>query len=83
MKARDPKGGRPKYEAVQGDDLHRKTGIWMKLTRIIDRANDWYQEIVTNPQTGEEVHKIEEPLSEHRGHGSAKKKGTDDKGKDS
>lgn len=73
LKARDPKGGRPRYEAVQGDDLSRKTGRWMKLTRIIDRARDWYQEIVTDPRTGEAVHKTEEPLSQHRFHGSAKR----------
>ncbi len=73
LKAKGPEGGKPRYESVQGDDLHQKSGRWMKLKRIIDRVNDWYQEIITDPKTGEVVHKTEDPLSEHRGHGSAKR----------
>ncbi|MCH7528171.1 MAG: zinc ribbon domain-containing protein [Candidatus Marinimicrobia bacterium] len=72
LKIRGPEGGKPRYESVQGDDLHRKSGRWMQLKRIIDRVNNRYQEIITDPETGEVVHKNEEPLSEHRGHGSAK-----------
>jgi hypothetical protein len=55
---------------VSGVDLHRKSGIWMHLTRVIDRANDWYHERVVNPKTGEVVRECSEPLSEHRGHGA-------------
>ena len=60
-----------------GDDLHRESGKWYKKDRIIDKDNDHYKEIVTDPETGGIVHECEEPLSEHRGHGSAKNK--DDK----
>ena len=42
--------------------------------RVIDRENDRYLERVTDYQTGEVLHFHEEPLSEHRGHGSAKTK---------
>jgi len=66
IKVRGPAGGRPRYEAVGGDDLHRKSGIWMNLTRIIDRLNNRYEETVTNPQTGEVVHQTVEPLSQHK-----------------
>ena len=81
-KVRGPKGGRARYEFVQGDDLHQKTGRWTKLKRIIDRAGDWYQEIVTDPATGDVVHQEEVPLSRHRGHGSAKQRQTGRNGKD-
>lgn len=72
VKARGGAGGRPFMEQVAGSDLHRKTGIWMRIERVIDRARDWYRERITNPKTGEIVHECEEPLSQHRGHGAAK-----------
>jgi len=46
----------------------------MHLERLIDRENDWYAETVTDPETGEIVHECKEPLSEHQGHGAAKKR---------
>ena len=57
-----------------GDDVRKKDGKWMKKERIIDKDADCYKEVVTDPSSGEVVHKTEEPLSEHRGHGSAKRK---------
>lgn len=72
LKAKRPGMKRPFVEQVIGDDLHRKTGRWMKLRRVIDRLRNWYSELLTDPRTGEVVHKTEEPLTEHRGHGSAK-----------
>ena len=74
FKARSQGKGKPYIEGKAGDDLHRKTGKWMHLQRIIDRARNWYKEIVTDPETGKVVHCCEEPLSEHRGHGSARHK---------
>lgn len=62
----------PYIESVSGDDLHRKTGKWMKLNRVIDRENDLYKEEVIDPDNGIVVHRCEEPLSAHKGHGSAK-----------
>jgi len=63
---------RPFVEQISGDDLHRKTGRWMRLERVIDRVRNWYREIVTDPETAQVIHRSEEPLTEHRGHGSAK-----------
>ncbi len=60
-------------EQVVGYDLHRKTGRWMRLQRVIDRVNNWYREIIHDPKTGEIVHQTDEPLTEHQGHGDAKK----------
>lgn len=37
-----------------------------------DKRDDRYYEKVIDPDTGETIHKCDEPLSEHRGHGSAK-----------
>jgi len=68
--------GRPARELKQGHDLHRKTGIWRLLSRLIDRENDLYHEKIVNTETGEVVHELKERLSEHVGHGSAKKKKT-------
>lgn len=57
-----------------GDDLHKESGKWYKKERIIDKDNDYYKEVVTDPETGEVIHECEEPLSVHRDHGYAKNK---------
>ncbi|MCY4351714.1 MAG: zinc ribbon domain-containing protein [Gemmatimonadetes bacterium] len=62
-----------RYERLSGDDLHRKSGKWNKKERIIDRENDRYMEKFIDPETGGVIHHCDEPLSEHQGHGSAKK----------
>ena len=40
---------KPTLEGKGGDDLHRATGKWMHLERTIDRENDQYKEVVTDP----------------------------------
>ena len=62
----------PRYEFIKGDDLRKDDVKWMKKDRVIDKYNDNYMEEVTDPETGEVVHKCEEKLSDHFGHGSAK-----------
>ena len=44
----------------------------MSKVRILDRNQDCYKELVINADTGNLVHNVEHPLSEHTGHGSAK-----------
>jgi len=73
FKAKRQGQGKPYVEGRSGDDLHRKTGKWMKKEQVIDRENDQYAEVVTDPETGIVMHHCKEPLSKHRGHGSAKK----------
>jgi DNA-directed RNA polymerase subunit RPC12/RpoP len=73
LKARHAGGGRPFVEGKIGSDLHRRSGRWMRLERIIDRGRDWYREHISDRETGEVVCHVEEPLSEHRGHGAAKR----------
>lgn len=74
MKGRHADGGKPFIEQVHGDDLHRDTGTWRHLSRVIDRENDLYYEVVKDPVTGEVLHECREPLSEHRGHGATKRR---------
>ena len=57
-----------------GDDLRKSDNKWMKKERVIDKDNDHYREIVTDPETGEVIHECEEKLSDHFGHGSDKPK---------
>jgi hypothetical protein len=57
-----------------GSSLFRKIGRWMNRKMAVDRENDLYREVVVDPETGVEIHRCEEPLSKHFGHGSAKKK---------
>ncbi len=46
----------------------------MNLERIIDRDNNMYHEVVTNPVTGEVIYECKESLSKHVGHGTARHK---------
>jgi len=57
---------------MQGHDFHRKSSVWNYLYRLIDRMNDWYHKKITDPKTGKTIHECQEPLSNHKGHGSAK-----------
>ena len=75
MEARDPSlrsKDKLRVKLMSGDELRHSTGEWVKKERLIDRNSDRYFERVTNPTTGEVIHHSDEPLSEHRGHGSAK-----------
>jgi DNA-directed RNA polymerase subunit RPC12/RpoP len=69
-KVRGPHGGKPLQERKSGDELHRDTGEWRDVQRTVDREHDEYHEVITRP-TGEVIHEVHEPLSQHRGHGTA------------
>jgi len=73
IKGRREDSQKPFREVVAGDDLRRSDGKWMDKRRVIDREVDRYDETVTDPESGEIVHECHEQLSEHRGHGSAKR----------
>ena len=74
MKHKRPGHKKPISESVTGDDLHRQSGQWNKLDRTIDRLNDRYTELITDPVTGTVIRSCDEPLSDHQGHGTAKRK---------
>lgn len=63
---------KPISETFTGSEQHRKTGKWFKKERLIDRKNNKYKELITDPENGKIIHHIEEPLDKHTGHGSAK-----------
>lgn len=74
VKARRSGGKKPFLEQKTGDDFHRATGTSRKRNMVIDRENGRYRKIVTDPKTGTVLHHTDEPLSAHKGHGSAKPK---------
>jgi hypothetical protein len=74
MKQKRPGHKKPIYESVSGDDLHRVSGKWNKLTREIDREKNHYREVIVNPETGETLRHCDEPLTDHINRGSAKPK---------
>lgn len=72
MKQRRLGHKKPIFESVSGDDLHRASGQWNKLTREIDRENNRYKEIIVNPESGKTIRHCDEPLTDHINRGSAK-----------
>ena len=69
-----PSRDNPRIDFMTGDEQRKSDGKWMKKRRHIDKDKDEYFEQVVDSETGETVHECRESLSEHTGHGSAKKK---------
>ncbi len=69
---KEPGRKKPVSEITSGHDLHRDSGKWMFLERIIDRGKNWYKEIITDIETKKIIRHVEHPLDQHVGHGSAK-----------
>jgi hypothetical protein len=61
-------------ESIKGDVYSVAKGKMVRIHRMIDRRRNLYYEKVHDPDTRDVLHEDEEPLSEHRGHGSAKRK---------
>jgi predicted nucleic acid-binding Zn-ribbon protein len=74
LKAKRPGQKRPYFESksVPNQSVTREKVV--HLERVFDRDNNRYFEQVTDYETGEVIHKCDEPLSDHVGHGSAKSK---------
>ena len=68
--------GEPEREQVIGPEISA-SGRMVNKERHWDKKSDWYFERVTDAETGEVIHECEEPLSQHRAHGSAKKTNED------
>ncbi len=64
---------KPIREVKAGDEIYRETGERRRLVRVIDREHDRYYERIED-LSGDVIRHIDEPLSQHRGHGYAKKK---------
>ena len=68
-----PGKGHIRIEQQAGEELYRASGKWFQKERIIDRENDRYVERYTDTETGVVTRHCDEPLSQHVGHGSAKR----------
>lgn len=60
-------------ELFTGAEKSEKLNRYMQKIRMIDRENNRYLEIVVDPKTKETLRYCDEPLTQHWGHGSAKK----------
>jgi hypothetical protein len=56
-----------------GSELRKSLGDFVHKERTIDRDANRYHELVRE-ESGEITHQVDEPLSDHSGHGSAKLK---------
>ena len=63
---------RAAIELSSDEQLWRKGNKLVVVARLIDRDHDLYKKVIVDPETQQEIHRCEEPLSMHRGHGSAK-----------
>jgi hypothetical protein len=66
---------RPYREAFTGSDYHRDGKEWRQVSRVVDRERDRYTERIVDA-AGNVVRDVDEPLSHHRGHGAAKRHGS-------
>lgn len=75
-KVKDPKSKKPIREFKTGTEPQRgRPGKWACVYRNIDREHNTYDEKVVDEETGQVLHECHEPLSDHRGHGSARTRG--------
>lgn len=74
IKAKHIDQEKPHIELNQGPSYSHKLDKPVEHERLIDRGNDRHFEKVTNYENGELIHFVDEQLSEHTGHGTAKKK---------
>ena len=68
-----------RVEGSTGSEWSARFQKMVHKERLIDRKNNTYEELVTDRDTGEVIHKVNEPLSQHTGHGSAKTPNASDK----
>ena len=72
LKAKHPGAKKAHVELRIGPNYSHSLGKMVEHRRLIDRTNDQYLELVRDYENGEDIHRSEEPLSLHVGHGSAK-----------
>jgi hypothetical protein len=68
------KSGDPCLQIKIKDELYKETKEWRQIKMVIDKTNDGYEKTVIKPTTDQVLYYCKEPLSEHTGRGSAKKK---------
>lgn len=65
---------RPAYEHTNGEFWSRGVSTIVQKEQLIDRENDHYLEHVVNSVTGEVLRHQDGRLSDHKGHGSDRKR---------
>jgi hypothetical protein len=55
-------------------ELFKLLDRYHKLERSLNKRTDEYHEVIHDAESGELIREVHEPLSEHQGHGSAKKR---------
>jgi hypothetical protein len=76
-KARHGDKGKPFATLKQGKEPSRDLGRLVDRLYTTDREADrWYEKVV-DPETGDIIHEVDESLSGHQGHGSAKQRDPD------
>jgi hypothetical protein len=72
---RPSEGGKPFLQARHAKlSWFQESQRWHVVTRVINRLDDQYDEVITDAETGEIVREVHEPLSQHRGRGSARQR---------
>jgi hypothetical protein len=66
--------GKPYLEQKHGDSYSTSRRKWVHLLQIVDRRNNRYRKLVTDPETGEVIRDVDEPLTDHQGYGADKPK---------
>jgi len=74
LKAKRPGQNRPYLEDLSMPEYSHSRRKYVHRQRVIDRDNDQYIETITDYENGEVIHHCEELLSQHQGHGDAKRK---------
>lgn len=67
-----------KADLSAGSEYFRRDERWHRVDRIINYADDWYDETITDETRGTVVHECHERLSDHQGRGRARTRMTTD-----
>jgi hypothetical protein len=69
-----PSDRKLRWDSFSGHEYNHELGKMVRKERTLDKDLDQYVERLIDIESGEIIHECVEPLSEHTGHGSAKKK---------
>lgn len=63
-----------RFESKDGDSFSVSLGRFVKLNQLVDHEAKRYIKKVVDPVTGQILREVDEPLPDHKGRGSAKKR---------
>ena len=65
--------GRPFAVVKAGEEFFHEGDRWVHRYRNIDRLANRYDEVITDPETGQVLREVHEPLTDHQDRGSARR----------